>query len=426
MIRPNASPRPTRAAPPFAILAAGLALVALFPADGRALALGALALGVALALVLWGPAALATRRAGTEQAQAADPDASLRAVVEAMPEPAFLVDRAQAMRFGNRAALPAFGALSPGDPIAMRFRSPDVLHAVETAIEQGAPQSADFAERAPADRFWSVDVLPVASGDDAPPRFFLVLFRDRTASLRLERMRTDFVANASHELRTPLASLTGFIETLRGPARDDAAARERFLGIMLDQAQRMSRLIDDLLSLSRIETKRRLAADERADLADVLRQCCRETASEATEAGVALEPEGLGLPVLVNGDPDELIQVFSNLVENACKYGADGGRIVVGLRVHAGGRVCEAFVRDFGRGIAPEHVPRLTERFYRVEDGLRRRGTGLGLSIVRNVLSRHRTRLLIASTPGEGSTFSVKFEVAADEVDRKNEYLAVA
>lgn len=412
---------PTRAAirlllPPLLVAAAALVALALVFPQARLAALLALAATLLAAL----PLTMRWRRAGRAEAPAAaDPDPSLRAVVEAMPEPAFVVDRAQSVRLANRAALPAFGAVAAGDPIALRFRSPEILHALEAAVAEGTPQGAEFSERAPADRSWSVDVLPVAAGEGEPPPFFLVLFRDRSASQRLERMRTDFVANASHELRTPLASLTGFIETLRGPAREDAQARERFLAIMLDQAQRMSRLIDDLLSLSRIETKRRLRPDETADLADVLRRSCQQTDAEAEEAGAAIEPEGLEAPVLVNGDRDELIQVFTNLLENACKYGAEGGRIVVGLRPTPNGRGVEAFVRDFGRGIAPEHVPRLTERFYRVEEGRSRRGTGLGLSIVRNVLSRHRTRLLIASAPGEGSTFSARFDVVRDPSERK-------
>nr|WP_244978003.1 ATP-binding protein [Aureimonas jatrophae] len=227
-------------------------------------------------------------------------------------------------------------------------------------------------------------------------------------------MRTDFVANASHELRTPLASLTGFIETLKGPAREDAAARERFLDIMLDQSRRMSRLIDDLLSLSRIETRRQLQSGERADLAHVLRSVAHEIEPQAREAGVALTLLGIGAdPIWVNGDTDELVQVFTNLAENAIKYGRDGGRLEIGVETApplAGKPQVEALVRDFGKGIAPEHLPRLTERFYRVEGKTRERGTGLGLSIVRNVLIRHRTRLRIVSEPGEGATFSVRFD----------------
>ncbi len=183
-------------------------------------------------------------------------------------------------------------------------------------------------------------------------------------------MRTDFVANASHELRTPLASLSGFIETLKGPARDDAAARARFLDIMQEQARRMSRLIDDLLSLSRIETRRRLRPNEVADIADVLRSVARQLRPQAEESGMNVQLVGLdGDGVLVNGDRDELIQVFANLFENALKYGSDGRRVEIGLR--RDGEGVEAYVRDFGKGIGAEHVPRLTERFYRVEEGRR-------------------------------------------------------
>ncbi|WP_062017707.1 ATP-binding protein [Aureimonas sp. AU4] len=405
------------ALPAVLILAAGLLLdTALGGALPREAGLAILALG----LLAYGLSGLWRRRrpAGGPTARVRTstvwPDAGMRGVVEAVREPAFLVDRTLALRFRNDVSLTPFGAIAPGDPISLRFRSPDLLQAMEAAVATGEAQTTEFAERSPIDRSWLVDILPVRGAGGGPPPFLLLLFRDQTASRRLERMRTDFVANASHELRTPLASLTGFIETLKGPAREDAAARERFLDIMLEQSRRMSRLIDDLLSLSRIETRRQLQAGERADLAQVLRSVAHEIEPQAREAGVELTLVGLDAdPIWVNGDTDELVQVFTNLAENAIKYGRDGGRIEIGIQPApplAGKAQVEALVRDFGKGIAPEHLPRLTERFYRVEGKTRERGTGLGLSIVRNVLIRHRTRLRIASEPGEGATFSVRFD----------------
>ncbi|MBB3997448.1 ATP-binding protein [Aureimonas pseudogalii] len=393
-----------------AILALGLGACALAAAETRAIVVATLA--IAALWVATRRGAAATRRFRTQPRMRAAPlwpDASVKAVVAAMREPAFVIDRNLALRFGNEAAGRAFGLAPLGDPFPMRFRAPELLAALEAAVAADEAQSVEFSERTPIDRAWSVDILPIGASVETRAPFLLILFRDRTQASRLERMRTDFVANASHELRTPLASLTGFIETLKGPARDDASARIRFLDIMGDQAARMSRLIDDLLSLSRIETKRRLRADERVDLADVLGAVVQQFAIPAAEKGLPIETEGLAAgAMLVNGDRDELIQVFANLVENACKYGDGGSRVVVGLK-REGSRV-EAFVQDFGRGIAPEHVPRLTERFYRVEEGSSGvRGTGLGLSIVRNVLIRHATRLHVRSAPGAGSTFSVRF-----------------
>jgi two-component system, OmpR family, phosphate regulon sensor histidine kinase PhoR len=217
-------------------------------------------------------------------------------------------------------------------------------------------------------------------------------------------MRADFVANASHELRTPLASLIGFIETLQGPARDDAAARERFLGIMRGQARRMARLIDDLLSLSRIELKEHLAPREPVALAPVLLQVIEAHGPLAAEAGVALALDG-GASLTVPGDRDELVRVVENLVENAVKYGGSGGRVEVGLAAEGG--FAEIRVRDHGPGIAPEHLPRLTERFYRVDvtESRQKGGTGLGLAIVKHILNRHGGRLAVESAPGRGATF---------------------
>ena len=341
------------------------------------------------------------------------PGRGMKAVVEAFQEPAFIVDRAMLLRYRNPASLIAFGNMVLGDPVSLRFRSPELLSTVERVIEHLQPGLATLEDRRPLDRTWQVEVVPIPPYQGEKPHFFLMLFRDRTAELRLERMRTDFVANASHELRTPLASLTGFIETLQGPARNDAAARDRFLDIMREQATRMSRLIDDLLSLSRIEMKRHVAIATQADLVALFRKVEAQMRPLAEQRGLTIELIVPDEPVLVIGDEDELMQVFANLVENACKSGDGGGRVEMQLArtSERGAPVIDASVRDFGRGIAAEHVPRLTERFYRVDLGKDRsqRGTGLGLSIVRNILLRHRSRLLISSQVGQGSVFTARF-----------------
>jgi two-component system phosphate regulon sensor histidine kinase PhoR len=226
-------------------------------------------------------------------------------------------------------------------------------------------------------------------------------------------MRADFVANVSHELRTPLAALTGFIDTLRGPARDDTAARERFLGIMQAQAWRMARLIDDLLSLSRIELRAHQRPETPVDLVPIVRQVADGLQLLAQERGVTI---GVGAPhggLTVLGDRDELIRLFENLAENGLKYGASGKRVDIELlRVSApdGRPQAQVSVRDYGPGIAAEHLPRLTERFYRVDVGESRAqgGTGLGLALVKHILNRHQGQLSIESRQGEGATFTIR------------------
>jgi two-component system phosphate regulon sensor histidine kinase PhoR len=241
---------------------------------------------------------------------------------------------------------------------------------------------------------------------------------DLTPLRRVEEMRADFVANASHELRTPLASLSGFIETLQGSARDDAAARERFLAIMKQQAFRMARLIDDLLSLSRIELNVHVRPVTPVDLVAVVRQVTDAMQMLARERSVEVVVRAPEQPVVVPGDRDELVRVFENLVENALKYGASGKRVEIAIgRDDGRGEDREAVVsvRDFGPGIAPEHLPRLTERFYRVDVTQSRAegGTGLGLAIVKHILARHQARLTIDSRLGHGATFSIRIPALA-------------
>jgi len=242
-------------------------------------------------------------------------------------------------------------------------------------------------------------------------------FHDLTPLRRVEEMRADFVANASHELRTPLASLSGFIDTLQGPARDDPQARERFLAIMKAQAHRMARLIDDLLSLSRVELNAHVRPETPVELAAIVRQVADALQMLARERGVTIALAVCAEPLLVLADRDELTRVFENLVENALKYGASGKRVDVSVeRAQAADGAGEAIVRvrDYGPGIAAEHLPRLTERFYRIDVGQSRAegGTGLGLSLVKHVLNRHRGRLGIESRLGEGATFTVRLPLA--------------
>ena len=328
-------------------------------------------------------------------------------LMEGIPDPAVLLSPASTAIAANLAAREQL-AIRPGMHVSFAVRSPDLLAAIEEARRTQMPQTAEVHFAVPIERALTVHVTPVAYGGSAGGGSALMLvFRDHTEEQQIAQLRADFVANASHELRTPLASVKGFIETLQGAARNDPAARERFLGIMHVEASRMSRLIDDLLSLSRVEMREHLAPRDRVDLAGIADDITRALEPVAREAGRRLEVVVDSRPAIVRGDRDELVQVLQNLVQNALKYGRDGGLATVRI-VHDAGRI-ELSVADDGIGIAPEHLPRLTERFYRVnaKDSRERGGTGLGLAIVKHIVNRHRGELRIASTIGKGSTFTV-------------------
>ncbi len=345
-----------------------------------------------------------------------DPLPQVASTLGALDIPAFLLNNEATVLFQNKAAERAFGALPAGSHLSARLRSPGILDMVRETIATDEPNQIEHSERLPSERVYMLRVAPVdltqAAGNSAAAteKLYLLSFRDISELRRIDRMRSDFVANASHELRTPLASLRGFIETLQGPARSDTAAQERFLGIMFDQATRMSRLVDDLMSLSRLELKSHIAPDQTIDLKPLIGHVRDALLPLADDLGVEIRthlPEG---KVEVLGDRDELVQVFENLIENACKYGQEGKLIDVYLKSDASEPV-EVTVVDRGPGIPAEHVPRLTERFYRVSvaDSRSKKGTGLGLAIVKHILTRHRARLIVKSEVGKGSEFTVRF-----------------
>ncbi len=349
---------------------------------------------------------------------AADP--VVEALIEALPEPAIVLTPDSLIVAFNTGAQQVSPEVSRGEPISFALRAPDVLEAVRVATGRRELQRAEFLQRVPADRWWQATIAPLALPGPAAQResnLVLVTFRDLTPLRRAEEMRSDFVANASHELRTPLASLSGFIETLQGPARNDAAARDRFLAIMKEQATRMARLIQDLLSLSRIEQKAHIHPDLPVEIETIVREVADGLGPLAQERGVKITIADGTSPLTVLGDRDELIGVFQNLIENALKYGAPGKRVDISLAREPTNEPADAVisVRDYGPGIAPEHLPRLTERFYRVDIGESRAqgGTGLGLALVKHILTRHRGRLAIESTPGQGANFIVRLPLAA-------------
>ncbi|MDE2364618.1 MAG: two-component sensor histidine kinase [Hyphomicrobiales bacterium] len=329
------------------------------------------------------------------------------ALIEALPEAVFVVASDLDVVAANRIALRTLPALRVGEPLLRGLRAPDVLDAAAEVFTTGQPQNALWLDRVPVERQFEIYLNP-ASFDAA--RVCVVTLHDVTEARRLDQTRTDFVANASHELRTPLASVLGFIDTLQGPAKDDLAAREKFLAIMGEQARRMARLVDDLLSLSRIEQNLHMRPDKEVDLVSIAGQMVDGLRAMAEEAGVEIRfaPHA---PVIVLGDRDELLRVAENLIENAIKYGAPSP---VDVSVDARDGMGRLVVVDRGPGVAAEHLPRLTERFYRVDVGQSRAkgGTGLGLSLVKHILARHRGRLSIESAPGQGSTFAAVVPLA--------------
>jgi two-component system phosphate regulon sensor histidine kinase PhoR len=399
------------------LVAAGLALAAVV-AFGQLSPLFAATVFVCIAAAALVPWRLHDTTVSREDVRGSNPveAATIGAVVAGMPDPAVLLDRAGRVIHLNAAAAQLAPALRKNELAQFALRSPEIITALREAIATNEPRRTTYLDHVPVDRWMELIITPVPvptmfGGTD---KCMLMTFHDQTPLRRVEEMRADFVANASHELRTPLAALSGFIDTLQGPARDDARARERFLGIMHTQATRMARLIDDLLSLSRVELSAHVRPDTSVDIVPIIRQVVDGLEPLARERQVEIEIDLPELPVAIAGDREELLRLFENLVENALKYGASGGKVIVSLSQapsSEGTPEVRVMVRDFGPGIAPEHLPRLTERFYRVDVGDSRAqgGTGLGLSLVKHIVNRHRGRLLIESVPKNGAAFTACF-----------------
>lgn len=286
------------------------------------------------------------------------------------------------------------------------FRAPDLLAAITAALHQGQGAVVRLVTPKPGhDQVHEVTVTPLAEGA-------LLAFADLTEAEEMDRMRRDFVANVSHELRTPLTAISGFVETLQGAAKDDPAARDRFLTIMATETERMNRLVRDLLHLSRVEAEERIRPESRVDLAAIARSVTDSLQPLARAGEVRLALLGAEREVMLRADADQMVQVLTNLAENAIKYGSPpGSTVTLSLAQEAGprGPVLRLKVSDQGAGIDARHIPRLTERFYRVDNHRSRAkgGTGLGLAIVKHIVQRHRGRLVIESEIGNGSEFSI-------------------
>jgi two-component system phosphate regulon sensor histidine kinase PhoR len=367
--------------------------------------------------------------------------AELAPLLEGLPDPALLVDGEGRIVSSNAAVRRQMHFEARGQFLTSILRHPDVLEAVQGAVRDGVTRAVEYETPAQVDRHTRCYVAPVTWGTD---RAAMLVFHDQTSRISTERMRADFLANASHELRTPLASLTLLIETLSGPARDNSADRDRFLAMMQVQADRMRRLIDDLLSLSRIELDEHVPPSDRADLGNVAREVADSLAPVLKERNVTLDLRVPDDPVRVVGERFQLTQVLQNLVDNAVKYTSDGGAVTIevaasgdreevsaqaGRRWEEAGRIAlltpaaaanrsYAYVRveDSGPGVAKRFLPRLGERFFRVERemGAERGGTGLGLAIVKHIINRHRGGFLIESVPGRGSAFAAYVELAEE------------
>ncbi|MEL7459559.1 MAG: ATP-binding protein [Pseudomonadota bacterium] len=332
-------------------------------------------------------------------------------VLDALPLPALLIGSDERLAHANTAAGAILGGAIEGRSYVASLRQPAVLDCVEAVFRLGQPSSTDLVTSdAGRETLWRVTAAPVIDPDGNT--VVLVTFEDRTAMREARQIRRDFVANVSHELRTPLTALLGFIETLKGPARDDAPARDRFLGTMEREAQRMNRLVADLLSLSRVESVERMRPTETVDLVALSQSVVLALQPLAQENDTDLTLETAEEAADVMGDPDQLNQVLSNLIENAIKYGDGEVRVEVARHDQQPGVKGPAIairVKDNGEGIDPVHIPRLTERFYRVDSHRSREmgGTGLGLAIVKHIVNRHRGRLKVESDQGQGSRFSV-------------------
>ncbi|SOB86840.1 two-component system, OmpR family, phosphate regulon sensor histidine kinase PhoR [Sphingomonas guangdongensis] len=329
---------------------------------------------------------------------AREPD--IQSLLEAFDEPVLIVS-GLAVGAANAPARRLLGDHIVGEDVRLAIRHPAAAERLLQAEPSAPDKPVELVGLGARTQHWQMRVRLV-EGDRR-----LIHLADRTDALAADRIRVDFVANASHELRTPLASLLGFIETLREGAGDDPDLRGRFLGIMDDEARRMERLVADLMSLSRIEAEKFRPPAELIDLIALSREVCSELATAGGVRGEDLHLDA-NAPASVTGDRAQLSQLLHNVIGNAMKYGRAGTPVDITIAREAAGMIALS-VRDQGDGIPPEHLPRLTERFYRVDASRSRAvgGTGLGLAIVKHIVERHRGRLNIASTPGEGTSVTV-------------------
>lgn len=423
----------------------GAVLLNFLPPNGKSFLLAALGIAVGVLLIFYGGGngleiaealvaililaafVFRERRSGFSDpnARRSDPGeltSIAREVLESLPDPVLLVENSGRVVLANTAMRALIGVDIERKHVSAVLRAPAVLEAVLRTAGTGEPASFEFMQHVPVERHYRAYVARTVQ----EPHLTALLLHDLTAVKRAEEARADFIANASHELRTPLAAVSGFIDTLRGHAKNDEIAREKFLGIMSDEASRMRRLINDLLSLTRIELNEHVPPSGVVNVVGIVRDAAAALAPLAEADKVAIAVETTGDIPSVTGERDELIQLFQNLIQNAIKYGkAGGGHVWVNIGVSptsVPGRrsslsTVSIAVRDDGEGIPREAIPRLTERFYRVDvkRSRERGGTGLGLAIVKHIVNRHQGRLQIESQAGEGSKFTVLLPAAGSK-----------
>lgn len=331
-----------------------------------------------------------------------------RALLEEMPSPLILINDKGRITYYNSAASELMPMLRNGNHFANLFRAPRFVEALNRITVDGQREAVEFSLPG-QDRVFEAQIghLP-PGGDLGEERQVMVQIEDRTKDKRSEQMRSDFIANASHELRTPLASIMGYIETLQGHAKDDPEAQERFLGIMDKQASRMNRLVEDLMSLSRIEMNAHMRPATPCDIHALVLESGAALRPVVEKAGADLQIDLEAGRKTVRGDSDQLMQVATNLIDNAIKYGRGQVSVFEAEPNDKYPRMIGISVADQGNGISREHLHRLTERFYRTDVAQSRNvgGTGLGLAIVKHILNRHEGELQIESTEGEGSRFT--------------------
>lgn len=332
-------------------------------------------------------------------------------ILGAVPLPLVVIDPDGRIAAANAPGADLLGAEQIGRDHAIGLRQPALLAAIQKALQGSGPEQVREQIRyevlkAPHATSYLVTVTPVRVASET---MVICAFEDITEREFVTQFRRDFIANISHELRSPLTALMGIIETLEGPARDDPAARTRFLKTMKAEAARMSRLVRDLLSLSQAEARERERPEVPVDIPRLVAGVVDALRPVAKTAGVTLEIAGTAPVAPVPADADQITQVVQNLVENAIKYDRRGKRVTIAVLPDEAGDMLRIDIVDQGQGIEPQHLPRLTERFYRVDPSRSRGqgGTGLGLAIVKHIIHRHRGRLGIASTLGEGTRVSV-------------------
>jgi two-component system phosphate regulon sensor histidine kinase PhoR len=438
---------------PLRNLAAGAAIACLvgvvLAGSGPLRPLGLLLCAGAAAAFLWTAWRLPYWRIAAEpetSAPSGEPEPEqMSAVLEAMPDPTLLIDRHGRIASANAGARRMLGFATAGLRLSAVLRRPELLDAADAAVHDGAALAVDYEIAAPVEEHFRVFVAPVhlERGNAA-----LMVFHDQTNAINTDRMRADFLANASHEIRTPLASLTLLLETLTGHAKNDPVAQERFLKMMHVQADRMRELIDDLLSLSKIELNEHVPPSDEVDLAPLVRAMIEKLTPLAQGRKVTLSLSAEAPEMKVIGDRSQLSQVAQNLLDNAIKYSPEGGKVEIALGLGedreeaarragrqwddasrisllspppaVGRRYVFMRVSDSGAGIARRYLPRLSERFYRVErdEGTEQVGTGLGLAIVKHIVNRHHGGFIVESEPGRGSAFAVYLERPAAAVEQ--------